>query len=111
MLLNAKSSIIDLIDYRPLENTRLQNVQELHQVVLSVVWESVPSEMKFASKIDYSGVMTKVLIPFFEKKSRILRENMFFNVNNISFKVSFCNPGVGKVSPNTLIQCYKYFEF
>jgi len=103
---NAKSGIIDLIDYRPCESGRSQTIEELNQVVLSVVWESVPSDLKFASKVDYSGLMSRVLIPFFESKSRILRENMFFNVNNISFKVSFCNPSVGKISMSTFIQCY-----
>ena len=109
ILQNAKSSIIDVIDYRPGETGRSQTIEELNQVVISVVWESVPSDLKFASKVDYSGLMSRVLIPFFESKSRILRENMFFNVNNISFKVSFCNPSVGKVSMSTFIQCYKYF--
>lgn len=38
---------------------------ELESVVLSICYESVPSNLKFAGKIDFNQIKENILLPYF----------------------------------------------
>ena len=83
-------------------------VPELKQLVLSVCHETIPPEMKFAGHIDYYNIMNNIAIPFFEKETRILKENNFFSIDKTFFKVISATPCAGRVTNNTAIYCSRY---
>lgn len=70
-----------------LEDIDYSNIPELDVLVVTVCYESVPPEYKFANIVNYFDIKQKVLVPFFEKKMRLMRENNFFTVDQIQFKI------------------------
>ncbi len=110
MLLNPPSSIVDYSDFEAPNKLSLEPIPELREVVLSVCWETIPREMKFAGKVDFNTLLSGVLLPFFQKRTRLLKRNILFAVNKVHFKVLSCDSEWGKVTPQTLIFCYKYLQ-
>jgi len=107
--INGQKDITDLnLNFQDLSNfSSFETIPEISQLVLSVAYETVPSEMKFAGNLDYYNIMHQMLLPFFQKRPRIVRENNFFTVGKVHFKVLSSDPSCGLVTKNTQIHCYR----
>ena len=85
---NGSKDITDFnLSQVKIKDMNFSNLPVLNSVILSVCYESVPQEYKFAASVDFNAIKQQVLIPFFEKRMRILRENNYFTVDSMHFKV------------------------
>jgi hypothetical protein len=109
LLPNGQKDITDYnLNYQSLSSfDSFEVIPEISHLVLSACFETIPSEMKFLDNIDHYRIMDRILIPYFEKSPRILKENNFFTVNESHFKVISSDPVCGMVTKNTKIFCYK----
>ena len=56
--------------------------------------------------VKYFEINMKLLVPFFSRKARVLAQGCVFLVEGVELGVG-CEPGFGKVTKSTRIQCYK----
>ena len=84
------------------------SVHDLESVLLFVVTETVLDDFKDSSGISFQMLLEKLLIPFFQMRTRIVEKNQFFKIGEVTFFVPATTPHeFGKVTANTTVRLTK----
>lgn len=68
---------------RAVKESSTKYVHDLESVLLFVVSETVLDDFKTQSGISFQMLLEKMLVPFFQMRTRILERSQFFNIGEV----------------------------
>eukprot|EP00357_Protocruzia_adherens_P007064 CAMPEP_0115015766 /NCGR_PEP_ID=MMETSP0216-20121206/26987_1 /TAXON_ID=223996 /ORGANISM="Protocruzia adherens, Strain Boccale" /LENGTH=505 /DNA_ID=CAMNT_0002385995 /DNA_START=466 /DNA_END=1980 /DNA_ORIENTATION=- len=89
----------------------VSNLPELKAVTIFSIKETVPGDLfDEDGAINFPSILKHILLPFFRIKARYLQREDNFKIGEIQFRVVGALPSEGRVTENTIVQCYDYLS-